>query len=870
MKREPSEPWEHNDAIGGGLTSRRELLRHATAVGAGALAASGAFFATTAHASPVTRRAASLFVTQSPTNTNQTDAGQSYELGTRFTTSEAGQITAIRYYKAPSEGGPHFGRLWEMNGGTGTLLATVEFKNESSSGWQQQALATPLPIVAGRTYVVSVNSSTHFAYTSGGLAAPVTSGPLSTSLGNGVLSSTPGAYPSIISSASHSYFRDVVFTPAQTLLDTKSPFHQNLTDNTNYELGLRFKARRKGKLTAIRYWRSPGDVGAHVGNIWTGSGALLASVAFVNESSSGWQQQTLPTALEIEADTPYVVSVNCNWYFPDSLDGLAGPGVISGDLSSVVGNNGVFTTTVGSFPTSSYRNGNYFRDVVFVPTNAIVAENQNPGDAGWKLSNFATDEIVGFASTVSVNRGGSLALKVHVKTAGTQYRIDVYRLGWYGGKGGRLMTTLGPKMGTVQPAPTTVAAAERLVECNWLTTDTLNVPVTWTTGLYHAKVTELTTNKETAIWFVVRDDESRADILFQASFTTMLAYNNFGGKCLYGHLSTSSQRALKVSLERPFSQATLFNPGIGTQLPTINSLEHSPLHLQYNMLRWLESQGYDVTYVTSLEVHQNSTLLAAHRVFLSVGHDEYWSLEMRQHVESARDQGVNLAFFSANTAYWRVTFEPSPTTGTIDRVMVCYKEDWPLGDLSTPTNRFRSGVTNQLPENQLLGVMYIGQKWNGNVGFPFRVAPAAALDPYFAHTGLRGGEQLPGLVGFEWDAVIDNGRTPSGLVVLGESTVQSESVESSADDDTYVFAAPGTSFTQTAHATRYTAASGAKVFATGSVQWVYGLDSDYLYVNGHLRSFEDLRAKQIASNHFSDMSSRPMTPSAGIIVYGAP
>lgn len=200
--------------------------------------------------------------------------------------------------------------------------------------------------------------------------------------------------------------------------------------------------------------------------------------------------------------------------------------------------------------------------------------------------------------------------------------------------------------------------------------------------------------------------------------------------------------------------------------------------------------------------------------------------------------------------------------------MVCYKQNWESGDLSAPTNRFRSGVTNQLPENALIGVMYIGQQWNNNVGFPFRIAPGAAGDPYLAHTGLQVEHALPGLVGFEWDAVVSNGNTPSGLVVLGASTVSSESIESTADDDTYVLA--GAPYAQVAHMARYTAASGAKVFATGSNQWIYGLDSDYLFVNGHTGFYEDIRAKQIATNVFADMESLPMTPTPGIIVYGAP
>ena len=156
----------------------------------------------------------SLFTTQTPVNGNVNDGVGSagdYELGMEFTSAKAGQISAIRYYKAPSETGSHVGNIWSS---TGTLLASVTFSSESGSGWQQQALSSPLTIQANTTYVVSVNANTYFAATFGGLSATVTNGDLSAVAdgSNGVINNVPGLFPTQ-SPGNSNYFRDVVFSP---------------------------------------------------------------------------------------------------------------------------------------------------------------------------------------------------------------------------------------------------------------------------------------------------------------------------------------------------------------------------------------------------------------------------------------------------------------------------------------------------------------------------------------------------------------------------------------------------------------------------------------------------------------------------------
>ncbi len=800
-----------------------------------------------AQAQPTTE---TIFTTQTPSNPNGTD-GVPYELGLKLQSTKAGLITAIRYWKAPSETGTHVGRIWSS---TGSVLASVSFAAETASGWQQQALSTPLNIQANTTYVVSVSVNSYFAATdNNALATSVVNGDLSTVADgkNGVYGS-PNSLPTN-SYQNSNYFRDIVFVPNQvtttdeTIFTTQTPSNPNGTDGVPYELGLKFQSTKAGLITAIRYWKAPSETGTHVGRIWSSTGSVLASVSFAAETASGWQQQALSTPLNIQPNTTYVVSVNVNSYFSNTQNALA-TSVVNGDLKTVAdGKNGVYGSP-NSLPTNSYQNSNYFRDIVFVassstpppptPTNSIAVENQKPGTTNWRIANKASTEIAGYAGATSVNSGGSLPIFVSLAQPGN-FTIEVYRLGYYGGNGGRLVTTSGQIKGITQPACTITDTNTSLVECNWSTSYTLQVGTDWTSGLYIGKLIDQSSGKQSQVWFVVRDDSSKSDILFQSSFNTFNAYSNTGGYSLYGFNSIGGQRALKVSYDRPFSETT-------TETGEFNNL----LRWEYNMARWLESQGYDVSYVTNVDVHTNPNLLSQHKAFLSVGHDEYWSLEERNNVELARDAKVNLAFFCGNSAYWRVRFENATNSSTPNRIMVCYKG---AATAAEPTNNFRSSLNNR-PESALLGVMYIADKDDVYAGFDFVVKNSS--DPYYANTGLKDGDKLSKLVGFEWDAVNTN-ASPSGLVVLAESQFPTSQNQDASDLNGF----PSTANPRNSNAVRYTAASGAKVFATGSIQWVWGLDSD-----GVTKPREDIRAKQIAVNVLASMGAKPLNPSSGIIV----
>jgi N,N-dimethylformamidase beta subunit-like, C-terminal len=431
--------------------------------------------------------------------------------------------------------------------------------------------------------------------------------------------------------------------------------------------------------------------------------------------------------------------------------------------------------------------------------NPIALENEKPGDASWQLSNPATQhEIEGYASAASVNRGESISL--FVNTAEPSYTLEVFRMGWYGGAGARAMTAPITRPGTQQPIPQ-MDPDTGLIECQWTDPYTLTIPANptdptdWASGVYLVKLTAGSSGKQSYIIFVVRDDERRSDLLFQASVNTYEAYNDWGGRSLYSH-----PRAFKVSFNRPYVRGD----GSGDFLWSRGGWE-------YNMLRFLEREGYDVTYSTDVDTHARGSLLLLHNGFLVVGHDEYWSWRMRKNVEEARDAGVSLGFFAANTCFWQIRYERSRFTNDPDRTIVCYKTDSPSKDpmYSDPSNRYLATVTWRQrpvnrPEDKLVGVMY---DWN--LGSPNAdMVVHDASNWVFAGTGLQNGDHLPGLLGYEADRMF--GHAPGDIRLLARSPVRN----------------PVTGRTGHSDMTVYTTNTCGVVVATGSMQWNWGLD-DY-------------------------------------------
>jgi hypothetical protein len=431
----------------------------------------------------------------------------------------------------------------------------------------------------------------------------------------------------------------------------------------------------------------------------------------------------------------------------------------------------------------------------------VPAENAKPGTPDWDLTHPALNrEIEGYASETSVAAGEPIDL--FVNTTADRFTVEIFRMGWYGGAGARRVAGPIERRGIRQPMPT-ADPDTGLIECRWtdpLRVDTRDADGPWTTGIYLARLTTLPAPPalpaQSFIVFVVSDAESRSPIVFQSSVTTFAAYNNWGGRSLYA-FNSGNAPARKVSFNRPYAA----NP-YGVRLDGAGDFLR---RWEYNAVRFLEREGYDVRYVTDVDTHARAVPDA--RVWLSVGHDEYWSWQMRTAVEAARDRGVHLAFLGADAGYWQIRFEPG-ADGTPNRTIVGYKEAAadrdPLALDGDPRNdryvtgRFRDRPTSR-PEERLVGVMYAADPVDADI------IVDEASHWAFAGTGLRRGDALRGLLGYEVDAIYGDG--PRGIERLAHSP----------------FVDHGK--TRYADMTMYRAASGAWVFATGSMQWNWGLDA---------------------------------------------
>ncbi len=290
----------------------------------------------------------------------------------------------------------------------------------------------------------------------------------------------------------------------------------------------------------------------------------------------------------------------------------------------------------------------------------IREENQKPGTTDWQLTYTRIDPptkyrcpwIEGFVSRASLRAGESLNLLVSTRPAAS-FTVDLYRLGYYGGTGGRHLMTLGPFLGQAQPDPP--VGQERLRECSWEPCTSITIPTEWPSGVYLGKLSLVEGRYQSYVVFIVRDDRP-ADVLFQCSDNTWQAYNRWPDSfSLYdngGVSPWSLVSGVKVSYDRPYGKYSQILDAPLSQ----GSGEF--LLWEFPLAYWLEQHGYDVTYCSNTDVHSDPACLLRAKAFLSVGHDEYWSLEQFRHVKGAIDAGVHAAFLSGNTCCFVAPYSP--------------------------------------------------------------------------------------------------------------------------------------------------------------------------------------------------------------------
>lgn len=447
------------------------------------------------------------------------------------------------------------------------------------------------------------------------------------------------------------------------------------------------------------------------------------------------------------------------------------------------------------------------------PQPSVADENRHPGTHAWRLPGPPPDvggdrhgDVEGYVAEQAITPGQTQ--KVYVNAPGSSsVRISIFRIGWYGGAGGRLVLASDPLRVVAQPA-CTHRAATGLTECDWHPTLSFTVPPAIPSGVYVVRLSA--SGGESDCLFVVRASTPQP-LLAQLPTSTYEAYNAWGGDSLYPGGAdpvglTGTTQGIEVSYDRPYDS----NTGAGQFFAR-----------DVAMVRFLERYGNPVSYTTSESVDRDPGQLAGHRALLDFGHSEYWSQRQADGFASARDAGTSLIFLSSDTLAWRVRYAPASAAaseaGQPDHSIVSYKEHAALDpEHSAPTGSFPDFGA------PLAGSAYVGcitprMSVPGTPTYRYYAwSPAPGLQPtwLFAGTGITAATRIPGIVGYELD--LRTPASPAGTQVVGSGTA------------TCMAAAPGEPHPgpgqDLAQTTLYTARSGALVFSSGTLGWELGLE----------------------------------------------
>jgi hypothetical protein len=469
-----------------------------------------------------------------------------------------------------------------------------------------------------------------------------------------------------------------------------------------------------------------------------------------------------------------------------------------------------------------------------IRSDAIQRENERPGTRDWLLrrtridpaTKYRSPAIEGYCSRTSVRSGETIRFHVSTNPA-SSFRIDLYRMGYYGGTGARQVHSLGPFSGQPQPDPP--VGQNRVRDCRWEPCASLVIPNDWLSGVYLGKLTAEREGLQSYVIFIVRDNR-RAGFLFQCSDTTWEAYNRWLDHfALYddGHDSWYWGPGVDVSFNRPYGKyCQILDAPLST-----GSGEW--FLWEFPLAYWLEARGYDVTYISNLDTHGDPDGLSRARGFLSVGHDEYYSIEMFNQLRNAIEAGLNVAFFSGNVCCGRIDPRPD-SAGEPKRLFSRIDFYGPRDEAEIKRFPAMAKLPHKSPNSSgLVGAGNIppttgGADWICN-------APEHWL---FEGTGMRRGEGIPGLVGWEW-----HGAPASipGLAVVATGPTQN---------------APGKLNGGIYTATVYPGPKGNFVFNASSCWWADALSAPPGYVRPAVYTTPqgpDARAQRITANVLARM-----------------
>ena len=450
------------------------------------------------------------------------------------------------------------------------------------------------------------------------------------------------------------------------------------------------------------------------------------------------------------------------------------------------------------------------------PQPSVAAENRHPGTTAWRLPGPATDvgglargPIAGYVAAQTVAPGQRQSIFVNAYGA-RLVRVRVFRMGWYGGTGGREVLDSRWLFASHQP-PVPPRLATGLTECDWHPTLRFVIPSALPTGVYIARLQSSAGALRDCL-FIVRATRP-APLLAQLPTSTYEAYNSWGGDSLYPGGQrvglTGTTQGVAVSYDRPYDSVT----GAGQFFAR-----------DVAMVRFLERYRYPVSYTDSASVAADPEQTRGVRALVDFGHSEYWSLGEERAWVAARAAGTSLVMLGSDTLAWRVRYAPatraSSEAGTPGHVIVAYKEDARRDpDRRDPSGSF-PGRGAALAGSAYLGCITPRLRGPGPPTYYYYTwLPGPRLRPrwLFAGTGITARTRIPGIVGYELDRT--TALSPPGTLVVGAGVAPCTAAGVAEPGEP--IPGPGADVAQT---TLYRAGSGALVFASGTLGWELGLE----------------------------------------------
>jgi len=455
---------------------------------------------------------------------------------------------------------------------------------------------------------------------------------------------------------------------------------------------------------------------------------------------------------------------------------------------------------------------------VTLPPNPIQDENSRTGTREWLLDRPApvtagvrSEPIEAYCSASSVRAGDTLTVYASTNPE-SSWSLDLYRMGFYGGTGGRHLAHHGSFQGFPQLSP--AVSEYRIRACDWAASLSLVIPDDWLSGMYLGKLTEHTGGCQSYITFIVKDTRD-ADLLFQCSDLTWQCYNRWPD--LYSIYEDGASDWLSfgpgvgVSFQRPYGRYPhLFDAPLST-----GSGEW--LLWECPFAYWAEEQGYDITYISNLDLHSQPSVLDRTRGLLSAGHDEYYSIEMY-----AVNGGLNVAFFSGNSVYGQMAplEDPPRSFVRVDVFTAKEPEMWQMLPTMADLPYVAPDARDLVGSRSVYPVMG-GADWTC-------VQPDHWV---FAGTGMQYGEGIAGLVGWEANGLVSETRN---VEVIATGTMS------------------GSEFGSGPYAaTVYEAEHGNLVFNAATIYWADGLSEPpgYLRPEDYVpRHGPDSRVQTITRN----------------------